>query len=241
MTTTLAHWTVIAVAYVTSRFGLRRHPITGQWSGHPGLDKSHPTIYGTPVRAPFDGANIRGYQHGGAGSWVNIDRGDGWVYACFHLSKYPPFTPYVKAGDIIGYAGNTGNSTGPHTHEELRFNGVHQDPEQMLQDAYGEAPEPVPPTPNTEDWFDMASKQDLKDALAELATGSDPQAQAFQWAIARSVAGVIFTGDGMPAEHTATDEIGSAMVAQFQAMAELVAAANGKELVWDQGKPKVAG
>ena len=71
MTTTLAHWTVIAVAYVTSRFGLRRHPITGQWGGHPGLDKSHPTIYGTPVRAPFDGANIRGYQQGGAGSWVN--------------------------------------------------------------------------------------------------------------------------------------------------------------------------
>lgn len=103
--------------YVTSDFGLRR----AQW--HYGTDIR--VKVGTPVYAPFDGiVRINQYERHGYGRYMVIRHKNGLETLYGHLSKtFFNVGDEVKEGDVIGYGGNTGRSTGPHLHFELRYEG----------------------------------------------------------------------------------------------------------------------
>ena len=108
---------------ISSPFNLHRHhPITGRISPHYGTDFAMPT--GSPVAAPADGV-VRRVTHGLlAGNYVVLDHGNGYRTRYMHLSKvrvHPGDT--VRQGQVIALSGNTGRSTGPHLHYELRMNG----------------------------------------------------------------------------------------------------------------------
>lgn len=99
----------------------------GAHSGHVALDLGVPV--GTPIKATLDGKVVyAGWNDQGYGNLVIIENGPYRVYFA-HLSKIPvKVGEKVTAGMIIGYSGNTGNSTGPHLHYEVRKNGQPIDP-----------------------------------------------------------------------------------------------------------------
>lgn len=99
----------------------------GSHSGHVALDFGVPV--GTPVKATLDGKVVyAGWNDQGYGNLVIVENGPYRVYFA-HLSKIPvKVGEKVTAGTIIGYSGNTGNSTGPHLHYEVRKNGQPIDP-----------------------------------------------------------------------------------------------------------------
>lgn len=99
----------------------------GSHSGHVALDFGVPI--GTPVKATLDGKVVyAGWNDQGYGNLVIVENGPYRVYFA-HLSKIPvKVGEKVTAGTIIGYSGNTGNSTGPHLHYEVRKNGQPIDP-----------------------------------------------------------------------------------------------------------------
>jgi len=113
---------------VTSEFGYRYHPISGRYSMHTGIDIGAPS--GTPVHAAADGiVYFAGWNSGGYGNLIMIDNGSGIVTMYAHLSGFASGTnQIVYRGDIIGYVGSTGNSTGPHLHFEVRVSGTPQNP-----------------------------------------------------------------------------------------------------------------
>lgn len=117
---------------VTSEFGNRRDPITGQTRGHTGMDLAIPT--GTPVRAALPGTvTVSKYNVGGYGYYVMIDHGNGLSTLYGHNSKLlAQVGRTVQAGDIIALSGSTGRSTGPHLHFEVRINGERTDPRYYL-------------------------------------------------------------------------------------------------------------
>lgn len=106
----------------------RRHPITGVRRPHKGTDYAAPT--GTPVYASGDGKILFRNIKGGYGKTVIIKHGSNVRTLYAHLSRYGKFRvgQKVMQGDIIGYVGSTGLSTGPHLHYEFIFNGVHRNP-----------------------------------------------------------------------------------------------------------------
>lgn len=115
---------------VTSKFAHKRfHPILKGWRAHRGVDYGAPR--GTPVRATGDGAvKLAGRLHG-YGKTVTIRHGEKYTTLYAHLNNYAKGIKAgarVRQGDIIGYVGSTGWSTGPHLHYEFRVNGVHQNP-----------------------------------------------------------------------------------------------------------------
>ena len=113
--------------WFTSKFGYRRSPFTGRLVMHGGLDiAANP---GTPVFAPADGVvSFSGFE-GGYGKLVSIDHGYGLVTRFGHLSKiYTQVGQKIKRGDMIAAVGNTGRSTGPHLHYEVRVNGIPVNP-----------------------------------------------------------------------------------------------------------------
>lgn len=99
----------------------------GSHSGHVALDFGVPV--GTPVKATLDGKVVyAGWNDQGYGNLVIVENGPYRVYFA-HLSKIPvKVGEKIRAGMIIGYSGNTGNSTGPHLHYEVRKNGQPIDP-----------------------------------------------------------------------------------------------------------------
>ncbi len=103
--------------YVTSDFGLRR----AEW--HYGTDIR--VKVGTPIYAPFDGiVRINQYERGGYGRYMVIRHKNGLETLYGHMSRtFFKVGDEVKAGEIIGYGGSTGHSTGPHLHFELRYEG----------------------------------------------------------------------------------------------------------------------
>lgn len=108
---------------VSSRFGYRTHPIFRTRHFHGGVDLVAPT--GTPVRATASGRVIFKGRKGGAGNMVTIAHSGGDHSQYLHLSRYAVGTRYgkrVKQGEIIGYVGSTGNSTGAH----LDFRIIHR-------------------------------------------------------------------------------------------------------------------
>lgn len=116
-------------ARVSSRFGYRTHPITQTVKQHGGVDFAAPI--GTPIYASGD-ANVTFRQMaGGAGNMIRLDHGKGLVTVYMHLSRFADDLAVgqnVRQGEVIGYVGNTGASTGPHLHYEIHVDGVKQDP-----------------------------------------------------------------------------------------------------------------
>ncbi|TIX56138.1 MAG: M23 family metallopeptidase [Mesorhizobium sp.] len=114
---------------MTSTFGPRKHPILGTVRIHKGVDWAAPM--GTPIAAAFDGEVVFQGDGGGYGNLVKISHGNGRETRYAHMQKFAVkggVGAKVKAGDIIGYIGTTGLSTGPHLHFELYRDGEAIDP-----------------------------------------------------------------------------------------------------------------
>jgi murein DD-endopeptidase MepM/ murein hydrolase activator NlpD len=104
----------------TSRFGMRKHPILGYTTMHWGADYGAPV--GTPIRAPGEGTITSAGKRGSYGHYVQIRHNSEYSTAYAHMSRINEKIRVgrkVKAGEVIGYVGNTGRSTGPHLHWEL--------------------------------------------------------------------------------------------------------------------------
>ena len=113
---------------LTSPFGMRVHPIRGTWTMHNGVDMA--AAQGTPIYAAKSGrVTVTSFQAGGAGYYVSINHGDGFSSIYMHMTHYivSPGT-YVNAGQVIGYVGSTGGSTGPHLHFGISYNGTYVNP-----------------------------------------------------------------------------------------------------------------
>ncbi len=116
---------------VSSGFGMRVHPITGQNRMHNGLDMN--AAHGDPIRAVRSGTVILAGVKGGYGNTIMIDHGGGMVTLYAHQSRFGSSVgDRVAAGEVIGYIGSTGLSTGPHLHFEVRINGNPVDPARYL-------------------------------------------------------------------------------------------------------------
>lgn len=117
---------------VTSEFGYRRDPFTGERKGHSGMDLAVPT--GTSVRAALPGTvTVSTYNQGGYGYYVMIDHGNGLATLYGHNSQLlARVGQTVEAGDVIALSGSTGRSTGPHLHFEVRINGERTNPRSYL-------------------------------------------------------------------------------------------------------------
>ncbi len=117
---------------ITSGFGPRRDPILGRSAFHAGMDFRAPT--GTPIRAPASGKIVRAGRNGGYGKMVEIDHGNGLKTRFAHLSRIQVRVgEEVSAGQRIGASGNTGRSTGPHLHYEVRKDGQAVNPMRYLK------------------------------------------------------------------------------------------------------------
>jgi len=116
---------------IGSGFGNRIHPIFGIERFHAGIDIGGNT--GDPIRAAASGTVIQVKDRTGYGNTVIVDHGGGWSTLYAHLSTFAVSVgQQVGLGDTIGAVGNTGWSTGPHLHFEIRFEGVPQDPVRYL-------------------------------------------------------------------------------------------------------------
>ncbi len=119
--------------HVTSHYGVRTHPLTKRRETHPGIDLR--AGIGTPVFATADGVVdyvTRGYS-GGYGNMVKVTHAFGFKTIYAHLDKLKVSKgDFVKKGDIIATSGNSGLSSGPHLHYEIRFIGVHLDPKPFI-------------------------------------------------------------------------------------------------------------
>jgi murein DD-endopeptidase MepM/ murein hydrolase activator NlpD len=128
------------VGEITGRFGERLDPFSGEGAFHAGLDiASH---YGDEVRATADGIVVKVGRDAGYGRLIVIDHGFGVTTWYGHLSGYnvqPGM--HVKCGDVIGYEGSSGRSTGPHVHYEVRIYNTPVNPWPYLRHA---TPNPAP-------------------------------------------------------------------------------------------------
>ena len=117
---------------VTSEFGNRIDPITGERRSHTGMDLAVPT--GTPIRAALPGTvTVSTYNRGGYGYYIMIDHGNGLSTLYGHCSQLlASVGRTVEAGDVIALSGSTGRSTGPHLHFEVRVNGERTNPRSYL-------------------------------------------------------------------------------------------------------------
>ena len=116
--------TPINGARLSSRFGMRKHPILGFNKMHRGTDFA--ATEGTPVMASGDGKIVRARWCGGGGNCVKVKHNSTYSTIYAHLSKFASGIKEgirVKQGRIIGYVGSTGMSTGPHLHYEVVENG----------------------------------------------------------------------------------------------------------------------
>ncbi len=105
---------------ITDGFGYRVHPIFQERVFHFGMDISADT--GTPIYAPADGVVEYARKKGGYGKFLLLNHPFGFKTGYGHLSRYAVKEgDYVSKGDLIGYVGNTGRSTGPHLHYEVRY------------------------------------------------------------------------------------------------------------------------
>ncbi len=113
--------------YLSSRYGRRPDPFTGRPAMHPGLDFSAPI--GTPIYATASGKVLRVGRRGRMGKMVEIDHGNGITTRYAHMNGFSVDKgQQVQRGQIIGYVGNTGRSTGPHVHYEVIKGGKSQNP-----------------------------------------------------------------------------------------------------------------
>lgn len=121
-------WCSPLVSYtLTSPFGMRTHPITGEYKMHNGIDMAAPE--GTPIYAAKGGqVSIAAYS-ASAGNYVQINHGDGYRSVYMHMTGYTVKPgQYVAQGQLIGYVGNTGASKGNHLHFGISLNGSYVNP-----------------------------------------------------------------------------------------------------------------
>lgn len=112
---------------MASGYGVRRDPVYGTMKFHEGMDFSAPV--GTPVYATADGNVTTASWQSAYGNMVEINHGYNYTTRYAHLSKLIARPGQsVKRGDLIGLVGNTGKSTGPHLHYEVRYRGAPQNP-----------------------------------------------------------------------------------------------------------------
>jgi len=110
-------WPIYGV--ISSDYGWRTHPVTGQPSFHSGLDIAAPE--GTPIFAGSGGTVVFAGVNGGYGNMVEIQHDNGYLTRYGHMSKISVYVGQrVDAGSLIGRVGSTGVSTGPHVHFEVR-------------------------------------------------------------------------------------------------------------------------
>lgn len=121
----------LAFSRVTSGFAMRVHPISGQWKQHKGIDFAAPT--GTPIRSTGDGMVEFAGNAGGYGNMVVVRHGNLYTTAYAHMSRIAARRGMrVSQGEVIGYVGSTGWSTGPHLHYEFRVNNIALDPNSIV-------------------------------------------------------------------------------------------------------------
>jgi murein DD-endopeptidase MepM/ murein hydrolase activator NlpD len=116
--------TPINGARLSSRFGMRRHPIQGYNRLHKGTDFAAPR--GTPIYAAGDGVVEKAYRSPSYGNYILIKHSGTWQTAYAHMHNFASGMREgrrVQQGEVIGYVGSTGNSTGPHLHYEVLQNG----------------------------------------------------------------------------------------------------------------------
>lgn len=124
----------LARAVLTSNYGMRIHPVLGGARKHEGIDLAAPR--GTPVYAPADGTVERASWFSSYGNFIEIDHGGSMETRYGHLSGYAVAAgDHVTKGQLIGYVGTTGRSTGPHLHYEVRVAGAAVDPTRYLADT----------------------------------------------------------------------------------------------------------
>lgn len=110
---------------VTSPFGMRGGKL------HAGVDFGAPML--SPVRASMDGRVVRSEWFGGYGNAIDVYHGGGYMTRYAHLTtRIAKKDDAVKQGEVIGLVGNTGDSTGPHLHFEIRINGEPKNPLPLL-------------------------------------------------------------------------------------------------------------
>ena len=120
----------------TSEYGMREHPILGGRRAHKGIDLA--TAVGTPIHAAADGVVARADWFGGYGLYVQLEHGGAMETRYGHMSHLNVAAGQrVHKGDVIGYVGTTGHSTGPHLHYEVRVNGEAVNPMPYMQSALG--------------------------------------------------------------------------------------------------------
>ena len=118
---------------MSSGFGTRIHPVTGKRKRHRGLDFAANT--GTPIYAPADGViEVTRPSNKGSGNFLKLNHSLGFATTYSHMSKFNVKRgKFVRKGDLIGWSGNTGLSTGPHPHYEIRFLGRALNPRPFVE------------------------------------------------------------------------------------------------------------
>ena len=123
-----------SLSMISSGFGYRRDPFTGHGAMHAGLDFRGPV--GSPIYAAANGRISFAGRKAGYGNCIEISHGNGLVTRYAHMSKFRATVgQQVAAGDVIGAIGNTGRSTGPHLHFEVRINDRAVNPRPFLEAA----------------------------------------------------------------------------------------------------------
>ncbi len=117
---------------LTSDFGMRTHPVLGGRRGHKGVDLAGPV--GTPVIATADGVVSKAEWFSSYGLYVSLEHGAEIQTRYGHMSRLNVYGGQrVRKGDVIGYIGSTGRSTGPHLHYEVRIAGLAVNPVPYMQ------------------------------------------------------------------------------------------------------------
>jgi len=117
---------------LTSDFGMRHHPVLGGMRMHAGLDLASPI--GSPVYATADGVVGKAEWFGGYGLFIQIAHGAALETRYGHMSRLNVAAgQFVHKGDLIGFVGTTGRSTGPHLHYEVRLDGMAVNPAPYMQ------------------------------------------------------------------------------------------------------------
>ncbi len=120
---------------ITGSFGERIDPFNGEGAFHSGVDIG--SAYGQPVIAPAEGVVAFADFLGGYGRAITIDHGHGITTRYGHLASFAVFPgQHVHRGDTIGYVGDSGRSTGPHLHYEVRINDIPVNPHKYLRVTY---------------------------------------------------------------------------------------------------------
>lgn len=122
------------VGRITSSFGEREDPFNGEGAFHTGIDIA--TSYGDPVRAAADGVVLKAAFGNGYGREIVVDHGSGIQTLYGHLSGFAVTAgEQVKRGQVIGYVGTSGHSTGPHLHYEVRIRDTPVNPHKYLRET----------------------------------------------------------------------------------------------------------